>query len=47
MVIFLVSPAWATSKWCIAEFLLAKNWTVSPVAHVFIDCARGVAKSLT
>src|SRR5690242_5144511 len=25
LVIFLVSPAWATSKWCLAEFLLARN----------------------
>ncbi len=25
LVIFLVSPAWAQSKWCLAEFLLAKN----------------------
>src|SRR5262245_38133485 len=25
LVIFLVSPAWAASKWCLAEFLLAKN----------------------
>ena len=25
MVIFLISPAWAASKWCLAEFLLAKN----------------------
>jgi WD40 repeat protein len=25
LVIFLVSPAWASSKWCLAEFLLAKN----------------------
>jgi TIR domain len=25
MVIFLVSPAWAISKWCLAEFLLAKS----------------------
>ena len=25
MVIFLVSPAWAASHWCVAEFLLAKN----------------------
>ena len=24
-VVFLVSPAWARSKWCLAEFLLAKN----------------------
>jgi len=25
LVIFLVSPEWAQSKWCLAEFLLAKN----------------------
>jgi hypothetical protein len=25
MVIFLVSPVWAASKWCLAEFLLARN----------------------
>ena len=25
LVIFLVSPEWAASKWCVAEFLLAKN----------------------
>src|SRR5262245_51997872 len=25
MVIFLISPEWAASKWCLAEFLLAKN----------------------
>ena len=25
LVIFLVSPEWAVSKWCLAEFLLAKN----------------------
>ena len=25
LVIFLVSPDWAASKWCLAEFLLAKN----------------------
>ena len=25
LVIFLVSPAWAASKWCLAEFLLAKQ----------------------
>src|SRR5262245_8727871 len=25
LVIFLVSPEWAASKWCLAEFLLAKN----------------------
>ncbi|MFO1101420.1 MAG: toll/interleukin-1 receptor domain-containing protein [Methylocystis sp.] len=25
LVIFLVSPAWAASKWCLAEFLLAKS----------------------
>jgi hypothetical protein len=24
-VVFLVTPAWAKSKWCLAEFLLAKN----------------------
>ncbi|MDD1638012.1 MAG: toll/interleukin-1 receptor domain-containing protein [Methylococcaceae bacterium] len=24
-VLFVVSPAWAKSKWCLAEFLLAKN----------------------
>ena len=24
-IIFIVSPAWATSKWCLAEFLLAKS----------------------
>jgi hypothetical protein len=25
LVIFLVSPEWAASKWCLAEFLLVKN----------------------
>jgi hypothetical protein len=25
LVIFLISPAWAASKWCLAEFLLAKS----------------------
>ena len=25
LVIFLISPEWAGSKWCLAEFLLAKN----------------------
>src|SRR5918996_1438975 len=25
VVVFLVSPAWAASKWCVAEFLLAKS----------------------
>jgi hypothetical protein len=25
MVLFLVSPAWASSKWCLAEFLLANS----------------------
>jgi formylglycine-generating enzyme required for sulfatase activity len=25
MVVFLVSPVWAASKWCLAEFLLAKS----------------------
>ncbi len=25
MVIFCVSPVWAASKWCLAEFLLAKS----------------------
>ena len=25
MVIFLISPSWAASKWCIAEFLLANT----------------------
>jgi hypothetical protein len=25
LVIFLLSPAWAASKWCLAEFLLAKS----------------------
>lgn len=25
LVIFLISPAWAASKWCLAEFLLAKQ----------------------
>ena len=25
LVIFLISPAWAKSKWCLAEFLLAKS----------------------
>src|SRR5678815_2355138 len=24
-VVFIVSPAWAKSKWCLAEFLLAKS----------------------
>jgi WD40 repeat protein len=24
-VVFIISPAWAKSKWCLAEFLLAKN----------------------
>jgi hypothetical protein len=25
LVVFLVSPIWAASKWCLAEFLLAKS----------------------
>ena len=25
LVVFLVSPVWAASKWCLAEFLLAKS----------------------
>jgi len=25
LVVFLVSPAWTSSKWCLAEFLLAKS----------------------
>lgn len=25
LVVFLVSPPWAASKWCLAEFLLAKS----------------------
>jgi formylglycine-generating enzyme required for sulfatase activity len=25
LVLFLISPEWASSKWCLAEFLLAKN----------------------
>ncbi|MEP3334027.1 toll/interleukin-1 receptor domain-containing protein [Sedimentitalea sp.] len=25
LVVFLISPAWAASKWCLAEFLLAKQ----------------------
>ncbi|MEZ5818909.1 MAG: toll/interleukin-1 receptor domain-containing protein, partial [Hyphomicrobiaceae bacterium] len=25
LVVFLVSPEWARSKWCLAEFLLAKS----------------------
>jgi hypothetical protein len=25
VVLFLISPAWAASKWCLAEFLLAKQ----------------------
>lgn len=25
LVLFLLSPAWAASKWCLAEFLLAKS----------------------
>jgi hypothetical protein len=25
LVVFLISPAWAKSKWCLAEFLLAKS----------------------
>jgi hypothetical protein len=25
MVVFLISPVWAASKWCLAEFLLAKS----------------------
>ena len=31
LVIFLLSPAWAASKWCLAEFLLAKNFN----KHIF------------
>ena len=31
LVIFLLSPAWAESKWCLAEFLLAKNFN----KHIF------------
>ncbi len=35
IVIFLVSPVWAASKWCLAEFLLAKS---SQQAHLRPHC---------
>jgi hypothetical protein len=31
-VVFVVTPAWAKSKWCLAEFLLAKNSTSASLA---------------
>src|SRR5215831_9354979 len=34
-VVFIVSPAWAKSKWCLAEFLLAKS------LHKLISGVRG------
>jgi hypothetical protein len=36
VVIFLISPAWAASKWCLAEFLLA-NQLNKPIFGVIID----------
>lgn len=34
LVIFLISPDWAASKWCLAEFLLAKQMNKSTVAAI-------------
>ena len=34
LVVFLISPAWATSKWCLAEFLLAKSLNKRIIAAV-------------
>jgi hypothetical protein len=34
--IFLISPVWAASKWCLAEFLLAKQLN-KPIFGVIID----------
>jgi hypothetical protein len=36
VVIFLISPTWAASKWCLAEFLLAKQLN-KPIFGVIID----------
>ncbi len=36
LVIFLISPAWAASKWCLAEFLLAKQMS-KPIFGVIIE----------
>ena len=36
VVIFLISPAWAGSKWCLAEFLLAKQLN-KPIFGVIVD----------
>jgi formylglycine-generating enzyme required for sulfatase activity len=36
VVIFLISPAWAASKWCLAEFLLAKQLN-KPIFGVIVD----------
>jgi formylglycine-generating enzyme required for sulfatase activity len=36
VVIFLISPAWAASKWCLAEFLLAKQLN-KPIFGVIVE----------
>jgi formylglycine-generating enzyme required for sulfatase activity len=36
VVIFLISPAWAASKWCLAEFLLARQLN-KPIFGVIVD----------
>ena len=36
LVIFLVSPAWRASEWCVAEFLLAKNMN-KRIVGVIVD----------
>jgi hypothetical protein len=36
VVIFLISPAWAASSWCIAEFLLAKQLN-KPIFGVIVE----------
>jgi hypothetical protein len=39
VVIFLISPAWAASKWCLAEFLLAKQLN-KPIFGVIVEPTR-------
>lgn len=41
LVIFLISPAWASSTWCLAEFLLAKQLNKRVIGVV--DRARAKA----
>lgn len=40
-VVFVVSPAWAKSKWCLAEFLLAKSLNKRVVGVVLKQVALG------